>query len=90
MRQARRLESNPLLKKNPYKGTTKSTKGGPVWTGLVRLSTARSVRKPLSWRASRLIFVNSMSDVFHEGLKSSEIARIFAVMALATQHTYQA
>lgn len=89
MRQARRLESNPLLKKNPYKGTTRSTKGGPVWTGLVRLSTPKSIRKPLGWRAPRLIFVNSMSDVFHEGLKPSEIAQIFAVMALASQHTYQ-
>lgn len=89
MRQARRLESNPVLKPNPYKGTTKATKGGPVWTGLVRMAPKKTLLKPLGWRKSSLIFVNSMSDVFHSSLKASEIAQIFAVMALGNQHVYQ-
>jgi len=89
MRQARRLESNPILKPNPYKGTTKATKGGPVWTGLVRMAPQKTVLKPIRWRKPRLIFVNSMSDVFHPSLKVSEIAQIFAVMALSNQHVYQ-
>jgi protein gp37 len=89
MRQARRLESNPLLKPNPYKGTTKKGKKGPVWTGLVRMAPDKTVLKPLGWRAPALVFVNSMSDVFAEPLKFSDIARIWAVMALAQQHTFQ-
>lgn len=89
MRQARRLESNPVLKPNPYRGITKASKGGPVWTGVVRLSSRKAVRKPLGWRSPRLIFVNSMSDVFHEKLTKAEIAQIFAVMGLTPRHTYQ-
>jgi protein gp37 len=89
MRQARRLESNPALKPNPYKGTTKATKGGPVWTGLVRMAPQKTVLKPIRWRKPRLIFVNSMSDVFHPSLTVSQIAQIFAVMALSNQHVYQ-
>jgi protein gp37 len=89
MRQARRLESNPVLKPNPYKGTTKATKGGPVWTGVVRMAPRKTLLKPLGWRKPNLIFVNSMSDLFHSSLKTSEIAQIFAVMAIGGQHIYQ-
>jgi protein gp37 len=89
MRQARRLASNPVLKPNPYKGTTKPSKGGPVWTGKVRIAPRKTLVKPLGWRKPRLIFVNSMSDVFHSSFKASEIAQIFAVMALGDQHVYQ-
>jgi protein gp37 len=44
---------------------------------------------PLRWRASRLIFVNSMSDLFHEAVPSEFIRRVFDVMARTPQHTYQ-
>lgn len=89
MRQARRLESNPRLKPNHYKGTTKKGKKGPVWTGLVRMAPSKTLLKPLGWRAPALVFVNSMSDVFAEPLKFSDIAKIWAVMALAGKHTFQ-
>jgi len=78
-----------MLKPNPYKGTTKASKGGPVWTGLVRMAPDKTLRKPLSWRNPRLIFVNSMSDVFAEPLSWMDIAKIFAVMALTPRHTFQ-
>lgn len=89
MRQARRLASNPVLKPNRYRGTTKPSKKGPVWTGVVRMASRDTILKPLSWRKPSLIFVNSMSDVFHPSLKASEVAQIFAVMALGKQHVYQ-
>ena len=44
---------------------------------------------PLRWRKPRRIFVNSMSDLFHEDVPDDFIDRVFAVMALTPQHTYQ-
>lgn len=44
---------------------------------------------PLRWRKPRKVFVNSMSDLFHKDVPDEYIARIFAVMALTPQHTYQ-
>jgi len=43
---------------------------------------------PLKWRKPSRIFVNSMSDLFHESVPDSFIDRVFAVMALAPQHTF--
>lgn len=45
--------------------------------------------QPLRWRRPRLIFVNSMSDLFHDEIPDEYIARVFAVMAAAPQHTFQ-
>lgn len=44
---------------------------------------------PLSWVKPRRIFVNSMSDLFHDGVPDDIIAKAFAVMAACTQHTFQ-
>lgn len=44
---------------------------------------------PLSWRKPRMVFVNSMSDLFHEAVPDGFIADVFAVMAEASQHTFQ-
>lgn len=44
---------------------------------------------PLRWRGPRRVFVNSMSDLFHELVPFEFVDRVFAVMALATQHTFQ-
>lgn len=43
----------------------------------------------LRWTRPRRIFVNSMSDLFHARVPDEYIARVFAVMALAPQHTFQ-
>lgn len=45
--------------------------------------------QPVRWTRPRLIFVNSLSDVFHELIPLPYIARIFAIMALAPRHTFQ-
>lgn len=47
------------------------------------------VRLPLSWRKPRLVFVNSMSDLFHDSVPEEFIASCFETMNLATQHTFQ-
>jgi len=44
---------------------------------------------PLTWRRSRLIFVNSMSDLFHERVPDAFIKQVFATMAKAEWHTFQ-
>jgi protein gp37 len=84
MRQAHRF-SGPG---QAYEGLTKLTKGGPVWTGRVRMEPAL-YDAPLHWRRPRRIFVNSMSDLFHERVDFEHIAALFGVMASAAQHTFQ-
>lgn len=44
---------------------------------------------PLKWRAPRRIFVNSMSDLFHEGVPIEYIAKIGGIMQQADWHKYQ-
>jgi len=45
--------------------------------------------QPLRWKRPRRIFVNSMSDLFHEAVPDEFIAQVFAVMERATVHTFQ-
>lgn len=47
------------------------------------------LEKPLSWKKSRMIFVNSMSDTFHEDVSDEQILRLFSVMNKARWHTFQ-
>lgn len=44
---------------------------------------------PLRWREPRIVFVNSMSDLFHARVPAEFVARVFAIMAATPQHTYQ-
>lgn len=44
---------------------------------------------PYSWRRPRTVFVNSMSDLFHDDVPIEFIHRVFAVMRDTSQHTYQ-
>lgn len=59
-----------------------------VWTGTMRLDAGK-LAKPLRWKRPRRIFVNSMSDLFHENLSNEEIAAVYGVMAACPQHTFQ-
>jgi protein gp37 len=45
--------------------------------------------EPLHWRRPRMIFVNSMSDLFHEGVPDDYILTVTRVMQLARWHTFQ-
>ena len=60
---------------------------GPRWTGKVELIESK-LKEPLRWKNPRRIFVNSMSDLFHESLPDQAIDGVFAVMALCPQHTF--
>lgn len=71
-----------------YEGLARIGKNGARWTGDVRL-VREHLEDPLRWRRSRRIFVNSMSDLFHERIRDDEIATVFSVMESCQQHTFQ-
>src|SRR5262250_2755360 len=50
---------------------------------------ADQIDLPLRWRRPRRIFVNSMSDLYHEAVPDAYIAEVFAVMARADRHVFQ-
>ena len=47
------------------------------------------IDQPLRWRTPRMIFVNSMSDLFHEDIPFAFVEQVFAVMTQADQHVFQ-
>ena len=61
----------------------------PALDRVVPYLDLKAVALPLSWRAPRRIFVCSMTDLFAEWVPDEWIDRVFAVMALAPQHTFQ-
>jgi protein gp37 len=70
----------------PYAGLAKRD---PVnWTGRMKV-VEDAMTQPFKWKSSRLVFVNSMSDMFHENLTDETITRILAVTAACPQHTFQ-
>lgn len=91
MKQANRIErmSAGSGRETHYAGTTRLVKGKAVWTGAMKKSPEHILTQPLRWPAPRMIFTNSMSDLFHEFVPDSWIDEIFAVMALAPRHTFQ-
>jgi protein gp37 len=86
-RVAPRLAANPATPH--YAGTVEKTKAGYVWTGKVGIAGDKVLTAPLRWRQPRMIFVNSTSDLFHPDVPDEAIDRVFAVMGLCPQHTFQ-
>lgn len=58
------------------------------WNGEVFLDWD-ALNDPLGWRLARTVFVNSMSDLFHEEVPLEFVQRAFEVMACCPQHTFQ-
>jgi len=71
-----------------YDGLTREVNGNHVWTGKLAFDE-KALLEPLRWKKPRMIFVNSMGDLFHEDCTDEMIDRVFAVMALCPQHTFQ-
>ena len=63
--------------------------GHPFESGFDLKLVPQKLDAPLKWRAPKRIFVNSMSDLFHESVPADYIARIGEVMAAARWHTFQ-
>lgn len=85
MRMAARLDAMGVPK---YAGLTRKSGDRYVWTGKISLDEP-SLKTPLTWRAPRKIFVNSMSDLFHPDVPDEFIGRVWDVMRRTPQHTYQ-
>lgn len=85
MRMAARLESMGVPK---YEGLTRKSGDRHVWTGQVTLDHT-VLDAPKTWRKPRLIFVNSMSDLFQEAVPAEFVAAVWDTMAATPQHTYQ-
>lgn len=90
IKDAHRLAGNPNPKiAAKYEGTTKIENGKMNWTGRINFASEDVLLQPMRWTRPRKIFVNSMSDLFHESVPDEWIDKIFAVMALSKQHTFQ-
>lgn len=90
IKDAHRLAGHPNPKiAAKYEGTTKIENGKMNWTGRINLASEDVLLQPMRWTRPRKIFVNSMSDLFHESVPDEWIDKIFAVMALSPQHTFQ-
>lgn len=85
MEMAKRLEAMGIAK---YRGLTRRSGKRTVWNGKVRESP-KSLEIPYRWRKPRKIFVNSMSDLFHESVSDEFISKVWKVMEETPQHNYQ-
>jgi protein gp37 len=85
MRMAARLEAMGTEK---YRGLTRKSGKRAVWTGKITLDE-KALDTPKSWSKPRKVFVNSMSDLFHDDVPAEFIARVWAVMKDTPRHTYQ-
>jgi protein gp37 len=85
MEMTRRLEAMGVKK---YEGVTRRSGKKTVWTGAVREDQA-SLSIPQRWIKPRKIFVNSMSDLFHDQVSDSFILKVWKVMRETPHHNYQ-
>lgn len=85
---AMKLAGGRLRNLKSRKGLTTASKSGPVWNGQVRFNE-EWLTQPLTWRKPKMIFVCAHGDLFHESVPDEWIDKVFAVMALTPQHTYQ-
>jgi protein gp37 len=90
MHQAHRIVRMGRGAADSYRGLTvlRGDPPEPKWTGEVRFIAER-LAIPLGWKRPRRVFVNSMSDLFHDGLTNEQIAAVFGVMAACQHHTFQ-
>lgn len=85
MRMAARLEAMGTEK---YAGTTRKSGGRAKWTGKIVLDY-KALSTPETWARPRRVFVNSMSDLFHEDVPEDFIRDVWKAMAATPRHTYQ-
>ncbi len=67
----------------------RGVKGHPYEQGFDLRLVPKKLAEPLRWRTPKMIFVNSMSDLFHEGVPEKYIIAVAEVMVAANWHTYQ-
>lgn len=85
MQMARRLDAMGMEK---YKGLTQKHGKNITWNGVVREDN-KALEIPYRWRKPKKIFVNSMSDLFHEDVSDEFILSVWKVMSETPWHNYQ-
>jgi len=85
MRMAARLQR---MGHEKYRGATRKSGNRDIWTGRINLDPS-TLEAPFKWAKPRRIFVNSMSDLFHEDVPIEFVQRVWAVMRDANWHHYQ-
>jgi protein gp37 len=85
MEMAKRLQAMNVPK---YKGLTRRSGKRTIWNGVVREDNA-ALDIPLRWKKPKKIFVNSMSDLFHERVSDAFILEVWRVMRATPHHHYQ-
>jgi protein gp37 len=85
MEMARRLEAMGVEK---YTGLTRRSGKRTTWNGSVR-EDQEALTIPHRWKKPRTIFVNSMSDLFHDKVSDAFILEVWHVMRDTPRHNYQ-
>jgi protein gp37 len=85
MEMAKRLQAMRIGK---YQGLTRRSGKRTIWNGVVREDHS-ALGIPLRWKKPKKIFVNSMSDLFHEGVSDEFILEVWKVMRATPHHHYQ-
>lgn len=63
--------------------------GHPFASGFDLTLRPERLRQPLTWRQPRMVFVNSMSDLFHKEVPDDFVGKVFDTMEEASHHTFQ-
>lgn len=88
---AERMAGRFCKEGQPYHGLVDVDPKGrlaPRWTGEARF-IPEMLDAPLRWKKPSTIFVNSMSDLFHESVTFEQIAAVYGIIAACPQHTFQ-
>jgi protein gp37 len=85
MEMARRLQAMDVEK---YRGLTRKSGSRTIWNGVVR-EDHEALQIPARWKKPKKIFVNSMSDLFHDRVSDAFILKVWEVMAATPRHHYQ-
>jgi protein gp37 len=85
MEMAKRLQAMNVEK---YQGLTRHSGNRTLWNGVVR-EDLLALDIPLRWKTPKKIFVNSMSDLFHERVSDAFILKVWQVMRATRHHHYQ-
>jgi protein gp37 len=85
MEMAKRLQAMDVEK---YQGLTRRSGTRTLWNGVVR-EDLMALDIPLRWKRPKKIFVNSMSDLFHERVSDAFILKVWKVMRATRHHHYQ-
>jgi len=71
-----------------YRGVTRKSGNRQVWTGRINVNE-KALSAPLSWRSPKKVFVNSMSDLFQDGVPTELVRNVWGVMEEAHWHIFQ-